>query len=474
MESTLQKRKFRDYIIGDKNFYKRVVMIVLPIIIQNTITNVVSLLDNVMVGQVGTLQMSAVAIVNQLIFVYTLCIFGGLSGVGIFSTQYAGAKNDDGIRHCFRVKMILALCMFLLAAVIFFTLPETLISLYISEDTSPADAARTLSYGLNYLKIMVIGLFPFALSQAYGGTLREMGETKVPMFSSIAAILVNLVFNYFLIFGTFGFPKLGVAGAAIATVMSRFIEFAILALWTHLKRRKYTFIEGVYKSLYVPASLCGDIARRGTPLLINEFLWSAGMATLLQCYSVRGIDVVAAANISTTIGNLFNVIFISMGNAVAIMVGQYLGANKPDKAKITVWRLLALSTAVCVIIGGIMALLSPIIPNIYNTEQTVRDMAIDFLIIIALLMPVFSFAHNCYFTMRSGGKTVITFLFDSGFTWGISVPFAFVLSNYTRLDIVTVYFLVQSIEIVKCIVAFILIKKGVWVNNIIDKEKTND
>ncbi len=470
MESTLTHR-YKKYIVADRYFYSRVLTIVLPILIQNTITNVVSLLDNVMVGLVGTMEMSAVAIVNQLIFVFTLCIFGGLSGIGIFATQYAGANNQNGIRHCFRLKFILAVFMFIIATLIFTLLPNQLISMYIAEGTSLADTTSTLRFGKEYLAIMLIGLLPFALSQVYGGTLRELGETKLPMLSSVAAILINLVFNYFLIFGKFGFPKLGVVGAAIATVLSRFVELIILITATHIKRKKYPFIKGAYRSFYIPKNLCVDVIKRGSPLLFNEFLWSTGMAILLQCYSIRGIDVVAAANIASTVSNLFNVVFISMGTAIAIIVGQYLGANRISDAKITVWRLIFLTCALCTVVGGIMAVLSPYIPMIYNVENSVKQTATALLLISSVLMPFFAFTHNCYFTLRSGGKTVITFIFDTGFTWGVSVPFAFILANFTSLGIVTVYLLVQSIEIIKCFIGFILIKKGVWINNII-KGKT--
>ncbi len=456
-------------LIGDKKFYKRVIAIIIPLIIQNTVTNVVSLLDNVMVGRVGTLEMSAVAIVNQLIFVFNLCIFGGLAGAGIFSTQYAGARDHEGVRHCFRAKTIIGVVMFIIAVLVFTIIPETLISSYLAENTSQEDATLTLNFALEYLKIMLIGLLPFTVSQIFSSTLKELGETKLPMIASVSAILVNLVFNYFLIFGTFGFPKLGVAGAAIATVMSRFVETIIVIVAVIVKRNEFEFIKGAFKSLYVPRGLTKDIFTKGMPLLVNEFLWSAGMAVLLQCYSVRGLDVVAAINISNTINNLFNVVFISMGNAVGIIVGQHLGANNIKEAKTSVWRLIALSCASCIVMGGIMALISPIVPNIYNTEPHVREMATKFLLTVAVLMPVFAFAHASYFTLRSGGRTMITFLSDCVFTWVIVVPFAYCLARFTDLDIVPLYFLAQSLEFLKCVLGFILLKKGLWIKNIVEK-----
>ncbi len=457
----------KNNLIGDKNFYRHVIAIVLPLIIQNTITNVVSLLDNVMVGSIGTLQMSAVAIVNQLIFVFNLCIFGGLAGAGIFSTQYAGAHDNVGVRHCFRMKVFIGAAMFIIASVIFTVLSTPLVSSYLAEDTSPADAAATLGYGIDYLKIMVIGLLPFTVSQIYASTLRELGETKLPMIASVVAIVINLVFNYLLIFGKFGFPRLGVSGAAIATVMSRFVEAIIIVIVVCIKKNSYEFIKGAFKSPYIPGKLCKDIFTKGMPLLVNEFLWSAGMAVLLQCYSVRGLDVVAAVNISNTINNLFNVIFISMGSAVGIIVGQHLGADNVKEAKVSVWRLIALSIATCLVMGGMMALLAPVIPNIYNTEPHVKEMATKFLYTVAVLMPVFSFSHCCYFTLRSGGRTLLTFTFDSVFTWGLVVPFAYCLATFTHLPIVPLYFAVQSLEFLKCIVGFILVKKGLWIRNIV-------
>lgn len=454
--------------IGDKLFYSRMFAIVIPIIIQNTITNVVSLLDNVMVGRVGTLEMSAVAIDNQLLFVFYICIFGGLSGAGIFATQYAGAKDDEGVRSCFRAKIMIAFAMVAIALVVFIALPEKLVSLYLAEGTAAEDVEKTMGFAMDYLRVMLAGIVPFALSQVYASSLRELGETKLPMTASIVAILVNLAFNYLLIFGAFGFPKLGVVGAAVATVLSRYIEMAILIVFTHVHSARFTFIKGAYRSMKIPRRLAGDIIKRGMPLLANEALWSAGMATLNQCYSVRGLDVVAAINISSTVSNLFNVVFLSMGNAVAIMVGQCLGANEVEKAKQTAWRLITATVGGCVVMGAVLAVCSPMIPHIYNTSEAVREMATQFLLVGAAIMPVMSFAHDCYFTIRSGGRTLLTFVFDSCFMWLVAVPLAFVLANMTDLPILPLFIVIQLLEVIKCVVGFILVKKGIWIRKIIN------
>ena len=455
-------------LIGDKLFYSRMFAIVIPIIIQNTITNVVSLLDNVMVGRVGTLEMSAVAIDNQLLFVFYICIFGGLSGAGIFATQYAGAKDDAGVRYCFRAKLIIAFAMVAVAMVVFIAFPDKLISLYVADGTSAEETEQIMGFALDYMRVMLAGIIPFALSQVYSSSLRELGETKFPMISSVVAIGVNLIFNYLLIFGELGFPKLGVVGAAVATVLSRYVEMFILLIYTHRNSKRFEFIKGAYKSIHIPKKLVGDIMKRGMPLLVNEALWSAGMATLSQCYSVRGLDVVAAVNISTTVANLFNVVFLSMGNAIAIMVGQHLGANEIEKAKQSAWRLITATVAGCVVMGGILAALSSFIPEIYNTTDSVKSIATKLLLIIALMMPVISFAHDCYFTIRSGGRTLLTFVFDSCSMWIIAVPLALFIANFTQIPIIPFYFIIQLIEIFKCLIGFILVKKGIWIRNIID------
>ena len=227
-------RKF----IGDKRFYLMVLGVAMPIMIQNGITNFVSLLDNIMVGQVGTEQMSGVAIVNQLLFIYNLCIFGGVSGAGIFTAQYFGQGNDEGVRNTFRFKLWIGVILTAAAITIFLGAHEPLIRLYLTGDQGSQDMNATLAYGISYMKVMLVGLPPFLFVQLYASTLRECGETMLPMKAGITAVFVNLVFNYILIYGKFGAPQLGVVGAAVATVLSRYVEMAIVLIRTHGNKEK--------------------------------------------------------------------------------------------------------------------------------------------------------------------------------------------------------------------------------------------
>lgn len=462
-----EKLTLRECLLGDRAFYRHVLMVVLPIIVQNTLTNVVSLLDNVMVGQVGTLPMSGVAVVGQLLFVYNLAIWGSTSGAGIFGAQFYGRGDMEGVRHTFRFKLLVSTAITAAAIVLFLAAGTPLIEAYISADTSPADAAATLGYAQGYLRIMLVGLIPFGLTQCYAGTLRESGQTVLPMKASMLAMVVNFVFNALLIFGLGPFPRLGVAGAAIATVLSRFVELGIVVVGAHRSTDRYPFLQGVYRSFAIPRMLVKSIFIRSMPLLLNEMMWGSGQAVLLQCYSVRGIQAVAALNICNTIAQIFNEVFLSLGNATAIVVGQELGADRLTGARRTAWRMLTLSLASCVVMGTALAVCAPFIPRIYNTEESIRLLAAELIRMAALCMPLYGFSNCEYFTLRSGGKTFITFLFDSCFTWVVSVPMAYCLSRFTGLNIVVIYLFVNGMDIIKCAIGFVLVKKGVWVRNIV-------
>jgi len=428
---------FREKYIGDRKFYRLLWALVLPIVVQQGITNFVSLLDNLMVGDLGTIQMSAVSIVNQLFFVFNLAVFGGLSGASIFGTQFFGRGDWIGMRDTFRFKMIFAILVSAIAVGVFVCFDDELLMIFLrSDENTPEQIAATLTEAKRYIKIALVGLLPFAVVQAYAGTLRETSETVTPMVGGIIAIFVNLVFNYLLIFGKLGFPKMGVAGAALATVMSRFVEMAYVVIATHAKSYKYKFIEGVYRKFSIPGTLVKKIIATGAPLMVNEVLWSLGQTFINSNYAKRGIVVVAATNITATAWNLFCVIMFGMGSAVIIMVGQKLGEGDRDGAIDIDNKLLFTSTAAHTAIAVIIIALAPFIPLMYNVEPEVRSLATQCLTVAGLSLPIHAITHIIYFTVRSGGKTLITFIFDSGYMWLICVPVAFFLSRFTAITII--------------------------------------
>lgn len=435
--------------------------------IQNGITNAVSLVDNLMVGSLGTEKMTAVSIAGQLFFVFFLAVFGGLSGPGIYSAQYFGQGNKEGYQKIFRLKVWITALLTVVGVIVFLVGGEWLIGLYLKGSGGNLDAGLTLESALSYLRIMLIGLVPFAITQIYAGSLREMGESMKPMLAGLVSVVVDIVFNYFLIYGKFGFPRLEVKGAAIATVMARFAEMFVVIIWTHVEIEKYSFLKNVYRTLRISLQEMMPVIIKGLPIFFNEFLWAGGMAVLTQCYSMKGLKVIAGLNISNAICNLLNVVFIAMGNAVGIIMGQFLGASKFEEAKKNANKLMWFTAMLCVGLTVILIILSGVFPRAYNTTDEIRNLGRWFIIITAAFFPLQGFLNVLYFTLRSGGKTVITFLFDSVFTWVVSVSLAFILCRFTALPVLIVYLFVQCADIIKVCVGYVLVRKGIWVTNLV-------
>ena len=448
--------------IGDWEFYQKYLLLAIPMILQNAITNLVSFLDNIMVGQLGTEQMSGVAIVNQLIFVYNLAIFGAVSAASIFGAQYFGKGNHKGHMYSFRFKLYATLLVTGGAILLFLTKGSALIVLYLTDTVGNGATDVALQYGMEYLAIMMVGLIPFAVNQSYATNIKETGQTFIPMLASFVAVGTNAVLDYLLIFGIGPLPEMGVQGAALATVIARYIEALIVVIWAHTHRAKNRYLEGAYTGFGIPFAELKAILIKGFPLMLNEVLWAAGMTTVTQCYSVRGLDVVAGLNIASTITNLFNIVYLQLGSCISIVVGQYLGAGKLEEAKDADNKMIVFSVFCCVVMAVLLLFVGGIFPQIYNTSDEIKSLATSFIAVSAIIMPLYSFSHVSYFTLRSGGKTMVTFLFDSVFTWVIVVPTAFLLANYTGLGIVSVYFLVQATELIKVVIGYFMVRSDVW------------
>ena len=453
--------------LGNRTFLKEFLMIAMPIAIQNGITNFVSMLDNVMVGRLGTHQMNGVSIVNQISLIPFLCLFGAMAGAGIFTAQFYGSGENEGIKYTFRFKLCIGAVVVAAAMAVAMLYGGSLISLFLHSESAD-DVSLTMKYGLEYMSVAMWGFIPFGLCQVYVSTLREVGQTVVPMKAGLAAVAVNVTLNWVLIFGKLGFPALGVKGAALATLCARVVELSIVAFWLHTHSDRYGFVKGLLRSLYIPGKLLGRVIVKCIPLIINESLWALGMTMLNQSYSTRGLDAVAGVNISSTLSNVFCVFFIAAGDAIAIMVGQLLGAGKKEEARSSDRILCSYSVLGSAAMGILMALCAPFFPLLYNTTQEVRHLATQLLLIGAVMLPVIAYTNAAYFTLRSGGNTFVTFLFDGFYMLVVVIPLAYVLTRFTDLPIIPVYMICQISEAVKAVIGFVMVRKGVWVNNIVE------
>lgn len=460
--------RFRRKYIGDRLFYKNVLVMVVPMILQMLVTNFVSMLDNIMLGRVGTEQMSGASIVNQYVFIFIISTFGAVSGPSIFGAQFFGKRDFKGQMYTFRYRLFICLIIAVIFALLFCFFDDGLISLFLSKDDSEDKRAATLEYGKTYMSIMILSLIPNAVRQAYASIVSECGETKIPMAASMTAVAVNLVLDYGLIFGKLGLPELGVAGAAIATVIAKIVEAVVIIAWVHMHTSRCRFIDGAFRGVGIPSVLALDITKKGLPLLVNEFLWAAGMSVIAQCYSVRGLDVVAARNIATTISNLFSTFYVQLGVCISIIVGAKLGANKLRDARETDNKLLFFSIAASVTVGIFLLPIAKYFPMLYKTSEDVRAIASYMIVITALSFPMMSYTNACYFTLRSGGKTGITFLFDFGFTWLIIIPVALAIVHLTNVPIRPMFAIVTFAEVIKVVIGYFMVRSDIWVNNIVD------
>lgn len=456
-------------LIGDKAFYRMTFTVAVPIMLQNFITNLVNMLDNIMVGSVGTEQMTGVSVVNQLVFIYNLAIFGAISGVGIFTAQYFGKKDNDGIRYTLRYKLYICIVLFIAALGIFIFAGEFLISMFLHDNGDGVDITATMGFAREYLSIILLGLLPFAAANAFAGTLRETGDTFTPMITGLIAVVVNCAFNYLLIFDKIGLHAIaGVKGAAVATVLSRYVECIILIAYAVAKRKtKFPYVRYILKSFSIPKDLSVAFTKKAIPIFLNEVFWSTGMSMLSVAYSLHGPMVVAATSIATTINNLFMIAFLSMGSSIGIIAGRLLGAGEHKKAVDSVKKLMAFSVLLSIIMGILLFTLGSLLPSLYKeTAQPAKELAVYFIRVFALVMWIDAIANASYFTLRSGGKTFVTFLFDSGTLWGLSVPVAFIL-KLAGVSIYWVFPIVQILGLVKVITGLVLVGKKVWVRTLI-------
>ena len=450
--------------IGDRRFYSRVLKVMIPIVIQQGITNFVGLLDNIMVGQVGTEQMSGVAITNQLLFIFQLCIFGSLSGAGIFCAQYFGKGDQEKVRSVFRYKVITTGIITILAMGIFWFFREPLIRLFLTDTGSGGDLEATLGYGKTYLEVMMVGLIPFAIVQMYSSTMRETGETAIPMKASTLAVLVNMCFNYILIFGKFGAPKLGATGVAIATAVSRLIELAACVIVSFLSKDvklNLTFMFIRSKVLF------GDFIRLSLPALGNDISWSVAFSMYSVILGHLGTDAVAANSLVTVVRNIGSVFCFAIASAGTILLGNVMGKGDLEKSKVYASRMLKMTIIAGAIGGVIVFAITPLVLRF----ASLSDGAMHYLKYMLLI--------NTYYIMgsavntaliagvfRAGGDTKFGLICDTIDMWVYAVPLGFFAAFVLKLPVLWVYFLLCTDEFVKWPWVFHHYRQGKWAQNI--------
>lgn len=452
------------HLLSDRKFYKRVLIIALPIILQQLLTSSVQLVDNLMVSTLGELAIGSVSVVNQMYFVVIVVTFGAMGGAGIYTAQFFGSKQFDKLKQTFRFKIIISSVLSLGAILIFTIFGEFFIGLF-------TDNPITIAGGVAYLNIAKWVMIPMTLSTAISTTFREVGTTKPLLYISLAAILTNVFLNFLLIFGNLGFPRLGIEGAAYATLISRLIEFILLFVLLYAKGKVFnTRLIHLFK---VNRFIFKMILITAIPLVINEFLFSFGQTFFVQSYATRGDNALAGINISSAISQLVFITFGGIGTAVAVFIGNTLGENKLIEAKENSKKIFVFSVILAVFLGIVLFSLSFFILDIYDVSLATKKIAQFNIRVNALLIPVISLYIALYFTLRSGGDTRSTMLMDSGYIWVVQVPIVFLLSRYTDMQVIYMFLIIQLLEIPKVFLAYSRYRKEYWLKNLTAVNREN-
>lgn len=441
----------------DRIFFKSAMVIALPIVIQQLVTSLAQLVDNIMVGTINGQAIAGVGAVNSIFFVIMTSTFGISEGASIFIAQQYGAGKRDKMGNSLAISFSIIIAMAAAALAFINIYDERLLRLFIHGNDAEAMAA--MSYGMDYLNVLVWGYWLLMVNAVIGSAFRAIGKTKIPMSAGIVAVITNTSLNFMLI------PHFGVKGAAAATVISRVIEFGIL--FTVLKF-KQTVIEFNLRSFTtIKLEQFVMMIKKMVPLTANEFLWGFGTSTLMALYGARSITDLASIQITYTIANILFVAMAGFGVAVAVLIGQKLGQNQFEEAIENSKKLLALGLITGIVFFGLTQILAFIIPFLYgNVEPIIQVQAANLLRIIGCVYPVYVLTVTFFFTLRAGGDTLGVLIMDGGTMWFISIPVGYLLVNYTMMPIYGIFIGVQTFEVLKMCIGYYRYRKHNWVQNI--------
>ncbi|HRZ80149.1 MAG TPA: MATE family efflux transporter [bacterium] len=443
-----------------ENFYKRALSIAIPIAVHNLILSSINMADVFMVGQLGESAIAALGISNQLMFLFILFLFGMGSGGSIFISQFFGKKDRVNLHRVLGIMMVPALAISVVMASGAIFIPELLMSVF-SKD------AQVLDQSARYLRI-VGWSYPFtAISFIFQMVLRSTDKPRVPMYTSFFALIINIIFNWLLIFGNMGFPVLGIEGAAIATVLARALETLITIFIVY-----YTKSEAAAKlkvMLDFRLDLVKKVITTSLPVFINESVWASGIVALNIIYASLGTESIAAVNIMDSVGRLSFAAFIGIANAGAVVLGTDIGAQKYSQVWEHSKKFTAMSIYTGVAVSVILFVTAPSVISIYNISATVSDLAYKTILVWVFMIPIVSFnCLNIVGILRSGGDTQAALWIDIGALWAIGVPLALIGASYFALPIHIVYLLAKIEEVFKFIFGFKRYLSKKWIKNLVE------
>ena len=454
-------------LFGSGSFYMRALGLALPIMLQQLIQNLVSLIDNFMVAGLGDISMSGVNVAGQLLFVFlvylnTICMAGG-----IFLTQFFGAKDEEGMKQAYRFKIIMGLAAFIPFTLVCLIFPREVLSLLLIGNTQ---ADLILDEAVSYIRLVFFMGIPMTISMCMASSLRDIGEVKQPLVATIIATLTNTFFNWVLIYGNLGAPRMGVRGAAVATVIARCVEL-VLFIIIFLKRRPEFYVE-IKEFLHVDWKLFGEILKKGSLILFCEMVWVFSETLTTAVYNGRGgADVVSGMSASFAIANLYFVAFGGIYSATAVIIGKSLGEGDLELAKKQKrWLLSGCGVFGCVmtVFGLCTTFLIPIVFGRLSREALMicREMVI----LMSFFMPIWVYMNAQQAIARAGGDTKMGAYTDAGLTILILIPAVLLLGIFTEVGPVFLYGVVKILDIIKVFIFHFWLKKELWLRNLTVEE----
>ena len=455
---TLKKKYF-----GTKEFYIGALLLALPVMGQNLVQNFVTLIDNFMVAGLGDIKMSGTSIAADYIFVFSVLLNAVCMSGGIFLTQYFGAKDKHGMKQAVYFKSILGLIITLIYLFICLVIPRQALSLMVIGNS---DAEIILDEGVKYMKTMSLVGIPALISYICSSSLKEIGEVKAPLIIAIGAALTNALFNYCLIYGHFGFPRLEVVGAAIATFIARTVE--MICYLVYIKKIKAPFAIKLKGFLHVNVKLIKEMAKTSVMIIVSELIWALVETITTAVYNSRGgADVVSGMCASFTIANLYFVAFSGVNTAICVIIGKLLGEGKLEEAR---EKRRWLSTGSIIFSLGVMivaASTSLLVPIIYsNLSLSAQNICEEMVFYMALLMPTWIILNVQLAISRSGGETKMGFILDGIVNIVVVVPLVIILAKYTNIGPVGIYIISKLVDVVKIIACYFYLKKETWLVNL--------
>ncbi len=442
------------------SFYKILFSIAIPIILQNLLQTFINMLDTVMCGRLGPVEIAAVGLGNQIFFMLNMVVFGISSGCSIFVAQFWGQQDLKGIRKTFGIMLILCLFMAFMFALGGIFLPENLIGLYTNDGAVIKTAA-------SYLKIVAWSYPLMAFSLACQMAYRSTEHVVLPMATTAISFVLNAGGNMLFIFGfePLGIPKMGVAGAALATLISRIVEFFITLFYG---RAKHFEAWGTLREMTVfsrPFIL--KLIKVGLPVLFSETLWGLGITTQNSIFAHTGTDSFAAFSITNTVSQLTWVVFIGMGNAAAIILGKKIGAGDKSGALAFTHRFCWFFPLLGLGIGLFLIPLSCLLPSIFNVDASIIKIAQQMLFVLVFMYP--SRAFNMLLIVgicRSGGDTIFASLIDNGWMWIFALPLGYAASFIWGLSAWQILLCLETEQILKTVCGIWRIKSGKWLHKV--------